>query len=63
MSDTPKIKLIRSLLDVKKQIKSLKYKAIVTDAKRKNLPVDSEYTKMLRILDRIIDNQIDQINS
>lgn len=60
-NDNPKIKVIRDLIALKENIKSLKYKAIIVEAKKKKLPVDAEYTKMLRILDKIVDNQIDQI--
>jgi hypothetical protein len=61
MSD--KIKVIKDLMSLKCKIKELKYKAIIVDGKKKKLPIDADYTRMLRILNKIVDNQIDQVNT
>jgi hypothetical protein len=56
----PKIKIIRDLLDLKEQIYKMRYEAL-TKAKVNNEPVDTNYTRVLRIFSRIVQNQIDQI--
>ena len=62
MSEQHKIVVIRKLLDLKKEVNELRFKAIMVEGKFKGKPIDTSYTKILKLFVRIIENQIDQIN-
>jgi phage tail sheath gpL-like len=61
MSNESKIQIIKDLLVLKEKIKSMRYREVLRGKKDKSL-YDVEYVRMLRIMQRIVDNQIDQVN-